>query len=137
MFKQQVQCGIALLDERAPGWRAKVDLDALNMRFNCTLKQVFGDYREGLVKVGLGIKHSDGVIQSDGHISEDLGLTFCSSDDFCGTSAWSELTAEWKRQLGTELTGDEKAEVRRLYQLFEQRRAEDRGVWEEYTGPGM
>lgn len=40
------QQGAAALDEVAPGWTEKIDLDALRMEScrNCVLGQVFGDF---------------------------------------------------------------------------------------------
>jgi hypothetical protein len=53
-FAPIVANGIALLDAKGPsGWRAKVNLDTLNMRsaYDCILGQVYGEYGDGLTEV--------------------------------------------------------------------------------------
>lgn len=46
----RVERGAALLDEKVPGWAARVDVDTLAL-FDCTfcvLGQLFGDFGDGL-----------------------------------------------------------------------------------------
>jgi hypothetical protein len=45
---ERVAAGIALLDERTPGWRKKVDLDMLNLADGrwCIVGQVYGEFWE-------------------------------------------------------------------------------------------
>ena len=51
---ERVAAGAALLDERAPGWRAKIDLAVLDLDSDsgCILGQVFGGYVAGLERIG-------------------------------------------------------------------------------------
>ena len=51
---ERVAAGAALLDERAPGWRAKIDLAVLDLDSDtsCILGQVFGGYVAGLERLG-------------------------------------------------------------------------------------
>lgn len=51
----RVDLGAALLDEKVPGWRTKVDLDIFELRSteDCILGQVFGDYGVGTRELGL------------------------------------------------------------------------------------
>lgn len=51
----KVARGIALLDDRMPGWRQRIDLDLLDMSSCdfCILGQLFGDYDDGFVALGL------------------------------------------------------------------------------------
>ena len=53
--EEEVKRGIALLNEKNPGWREKVNLDTLDMLkvAGCTLGQVYKDYYEGLIELGL------------------------------------------------------------------------------------
>jgi hypothetical protein len=61
-FEAEVQQGIALLDEQAPDWRGKIDLDRLDMRqtgwklaeggCGCILAHVFGSYWIGIEELG-------------------------------------------------------------------------------------
>jgi hypothetical protein len=72
MFREnEVRRGIALLDENAPGWRAKFNPDTLDMASTdgCTLAQAHGSYIDGvgwlgalsgtsgLVSVNLAVAH--------------------------------------------------------------------------------
>jgi hypothetical protein len=55
LIESQVEKGVALLDEKVPGWETRVDPDALhmwNMR-HCVLGQLFQDYMIGLRELGL------------------------------------------------------------------------------------
>ena len=51
---ERVEAGAALLDERAPGWRAKIDTAVLDLNSDsrCILGQVFGGYVAGLESIG-------------------------------------------------------------------------------------
>jgi hypothetical protein len=51
----RIATGVALLDEKSPGWREKVDgkMIAMNSHEWCVLGQAFGSYEEGLDKLGL------------------------------------------------------------------------------------
>jgi len=56
MYKEEeVRRGIALLDEKAPGWREKFNPEGLLMAssLHCTLGQTFGSYGKGLLELGL------------------------------------------------------------------------------------
>lgn len=50
MITPEVERGIALLDERVPGWRDRINLDDLDMGSitKCVLGQLFGQYVDGL-----------------------------------------------------------------------------------------
>lgn len=52
---EEVKAGIALLDEKVPGWRERIDLNQLKMEycFSCILGQVFGEYVFGLRQLGI------------------------------------------------------------------------------------
>lgn len=44
-FKENIELGVAWLNEVKPNWLEDIDLDTLNMETNdCILGQVFGDY---------------------------------------------------------------------------------------------
>jgi hypothetical protein len=51
----RVSRGVSLLDKSLPGWRSKVDVDGLEMRLctSCLLRQLFGDFNDGLALLGL------------------------------------------------------------------------------------
>lgn len=96
----KIRRGMSLLDEKVPGWRERIDLDTLDMHHNCILKQLFGNYREGLAKLGLGHKWAEGIVQSDGYAVSEYGFTILCDDDVPIQRRFVDLTARWKRQLG-------------------------------------
>lgn len=53
-YGPQVQRGMELLDEKNPGWLAKIKLELLNVGDSdfCVLAQAYGDYGEGLWRLG-------------------------------------------------------------------------------------
>lgn len=80
----RVARGVALLDERGPqGWRDKIDLDRLDIIYNCVLDQVFGDFTGGMEALGLRLFDN----QSTGY-----GFN-------CGGDEKGAVEAEWRRVL--------------------------------------
>lgn len=51
----RVARGVALLDEKVPGWVNKVDVEQLNVSngTTCVLGQLYGEYNFGRAKLGL------------------------------------------------------------------------------------
>jgi hypothetical protein len=102
---ERVSAGIALLDEKAPGWRDKINLATLNIRNTreCILGQVFktgedswqSGYDAGCEILGLeGCSCCSGTAELapvtygfDADFSEDVDVEF------------DELQTEWERQL--------------------------------------
>lgn len=114
---ERVSAGIALLDERVPGWQNKINLEEFDIRHTrkCILGQVFEGYDdEGSSKCGydIGIRvlkiDECPCCPSDG---EGFGSAFGRSVYDHGFDAWiavgqdpvdvqmDELQEEWKRQL--------------------------------------
>lgn len=81
---ERVAAGIALLDERAPDWRSRINLETLDIRSGgyCTLAQVFGDFNRGRHHLELGRP-------------ADYGFFLRDHDDL----TYPDLTAAWKRVL--------------------------------------
>lgn len=54
-YDPAIDKGIALLDAKVPEWCTKMQLDHLKMGdgASCVLGQVFGDYDDGLIGLGL------------------------------------------------------------------------------------
>lgn len=52
-LKTSVQRGAQLLDRKRPGWHGRIDVDQLRMEEceRCVLGQVFGEYRDGLLRL--------------------------------------------------------------------------------------
>jgi hypothetical protein len=93
-----VQRGIKLLDEKCPSWRTRINLNNLNMVANCILVQVFGDYKRGLMELGLAISRGNNAPDwSDAFETEKYGFTI--ADCPWDARKWNALTDEWKRQL--------------------------------------
>ncbi len=49
-YSDAVDAGVAVLDQKNPGWRGQVDLDILDMHNtrSCVLGQLYGSYWDGL-----------------------------------------------------------------------------------------
>lgn len=92
-FSPRVDKGIALLDERTPGWRVLVDTVTLDMRdgFSCVLAQVyFINYSAAAAALsGLKFHFKDWSVEH-GFTVPQYGL-----DD----PAWDELQAVWLDRL--------------------------------------
>ena len=92
-FEAEVARGIALLDQKIPGWRQHVDVDRLDMEMaerrenacGCILAQLYGEYIAGLEAIGL-----------DDEEDSPYGFDADAAD-------YPALTAAWKRALGAEV----------------------------------
>ena len=93
-FEEQVARGIALLDQKVPGWRDWIDLDRLDMRSvlyepgegcGCILAQLYGDYDDGLY-----------ALELDDTPVEPYGFDTSGDRNKPGYAA---LTNAWKRAL--------------------------------------
>ncbi len=90
-YEAEVAKGIALLDEKQPGWRERINLSALDMGHcgQCILGQVFGDYE-------IGVNHFFAIgSHSLPKIHGFLSGAWQDSD-------WQDLRDEWRCQLGME-----------------------------------
>jgi len=89
MYEQQIARGMALLDERRPGWREEIDPGSLDLEDDsmCVLGQLYGvdDFIDGLDAVGLS------MYQPIEH-GFDIG-----NDDL--PELYAVLTAEWRQAL--------------------------------------
>jgi hypothetical protein len=80
--------GVALLDEKVPGWRTKIDLGELNVAgfYSCPLGQIGGDFEHGAILVGL-----------QGRSRKYPEFGFYLEDDGGGT--FEELNAAWREAI--------------------------------------
>ena len=87
---ERVAKGAAFLDEREPGWDARIDLDTLDLGSShcCVLGQLHGGFGAGLAATGL----DDG----DGRDIE-LGFFWTDAHRFSLDDEPGALAAEWKR----------------------------------------
>lgn len=74
--------GALLLDEKAPGWRAKVNVDRLDMESRCVLDYVYGDYLQGIIILGLNAQAQC-----------NFGFALAGLDDT--DENWEELRDHW------------------------------------------
>lgn len=85
--QERVQRGAALLDEKLPGWRSKIDVDTLDIAnpYNCIAGQLGGPYQDGYVTL------------------RRLGLTYWHEGKEYGfedrAENYSALTEAWKQEL--------------------------------------
>lgn len=89
MYETEIACGMALLDERRPGWRDEIDVKTLDLgsECNCILGQLDGDYLDSVLDMGLGIGES-----------RRYGFDISGHDRDEG-AAYAALTAEWRQAL--------------------------------------
>jgi hypothetical protein len=95
----RVARGVALLDEKRPGWRTQVNPDTLDMAsdFNCVLGQLYGRYSDGWRPLDLtsGVQATrygfDAVPDGAGYRLNWLGRS---------RSELNALTEAWRAYLG-------------------------------------
>lgn len=95
---ERVAAGAGLLDEHAPGWADRIDIDRLNISLcsRCVLGQLYGDYFRGLDAIPAIGTSGDEVGPADyGFFHTDEGW-FPEDDEL--TAAWRALIEQ--RQSG-------------------------------------
>jgi len=94
-YTERIAKGAALLDEKAPGWRSRVDADTLEMSScaRCVLGQLDGrgDHDWLNITERFSVDAWDG-----GDIL--LGFNLSSSDEQVG-GGWTQLAEEWKQYI--------------------------------------
>lgn len=87
MFKENVEKGVHLLNEKCPGWFEKIDLEKLFMQScdECVLGQLFGNFIKG---TGILLPGASAI---------DFGFSI-SAYNF-RDSDWSALREEWIKQI--------------------------------------
>jgi hypothetical protein len=106
---ERVARGIALLDEKVPDWRAKVDPNKLDMRKCdvCIFGQIYGDVVIGIRALDLDMKDGgmDVVAQSRSHPGFQYGILTLAHVEKRPTEQdridadFDLLTHIWKRKL--------------------------------------
>lgn len=66
MYEVQIAAGQALLDEKAPGWRSKINYETLDLNDTgrCVLAQVYGSYKKGCDVLFPDPEHDDYLFTS-------------------------------------------------------------------------
>ena len=88
-MEQRVAAGAALLDQKNPGWRERINVEELQLwsRFQCILGQLYGVYETGLGALG--------AYGNDGYNNE---LDWAIRHGFNGRFG-DPLNEAWKREL--------------------------------------
>lgn len=115
-YAARVAKGVALLDEKRPGWERELDLETLDISDGnfCVTAQLYGGlWRNGMQALGL-TDHNSGTYVSHGFNAE--GEEHCSRACCAGSgdlpegysmeAAYTTLNAEWRRVI-TERLGAE------------------------------
>ena len=86
MSDERIEAGIALLDEKVPGWEQHIDIQRLNMGDckRCILGQLYGDYNIGIKKLEIGLMQDS-----------ELGFEVDSYED----ESYDDLTEMWKEYI--------------------------------------
>lgn len=112
-YAARVAKGVALLDEKRPGWERLLDLDTLDIASShaCVTAQLSGvrDFMAGMNQLGLTLG-SGGTYIGHGFNAESCG-SFCDGGETCEQdSAYATLNTLWKAVITTRLaSGEEQA----------------------------
>ena len=84
----RVRAGIAFLNAVKPNWKKKIDLDRLDLSSDrtCVIGEVYGDYGDGMEKLGIGALSDSAIalgFKEDGVFDKNYPL----------------LTKIWKQEL--------------------------------------
>lgn len=105
-IQDRVASGVALLDQRVPGWVDRINVDRLDMASNvsCVLGQLFSDYGVGCKALGLSVRGAvDHGFQTnlpeprEGASDVERILLFIS---VAKNNEYGPLNQEWRRVLG-------------------------------------
>lgn len=88
--EERVAKGVALLDDKRPGWRSEINTDILVMSDSrdCLLGQLYGDYGSGLQALDLWVEEDANKYS----FGTPYGFT-------TGGETWNELHAAWDIEL--------------------------------------
>ncbi len=100
--KANVERGIALLDEKVPGWRSILNLSILDLSCgcNCILGQVSGTFDRGVEEfLGIGRKRTNWAewVRGDSHraiVSHGFSIPYEDGNDD-DLEEWSALQQAW------------------------------------------
>lgn len=95
-YDEQIQTGMALLDEKAPGWERRIDLDHLHLGdcMTCVLGYVFGSFH-----AGLGTLRTEIYRREVWRPAEDFGFNVSNGSP----GRYGALTRAWKRAIRARL----------------------------------
>lgn len=81
----RVKLGADLLDQKAPGWLARINLDTLQLGDceNCILGQIYGHFALGLVETGLIDEAEDNLLLKHGFVGHNQLDTLHLEAEWC------------------------------------------------------
>lgn len=93
-YDAQIAAGMALLDEHAPGWETRIDVETLDLwsTCNCILGQEFGRFEHGLCLLIL-----------DGPAATRYGFDVDPRASDALHIGYRTLTSEWRRAIRARL----------------------------------
>jgi hypothetical protein len=88
-----VKKGVALLDDQAPGWRDKIDVDSFDItsQHRCVLGQVYGEYTDGALALFGSSKYYDDEAMTE---AVECGFWATGVND----EKWEALQLAWLKE---------------------------------------
>lgn len=104
-YEERVARGIALLDEKVPGWVEHIDLEKLDIMggSQCVTAQVAGwktdtfDFRDGMDLLGLWTNEDNGGSYTSHGFNAEADWARDLPEGYDQSAAYVELTRIWKR----------------------------------------
>lgn len=119
MYEEQINRGIAVLDEKQPGWENRIDLKTLTLSSicHCVVGQLVGNVKTAVWEDASVKRYSSFLMELTGasermHIVESVNYGFDLDPEFATYPNYDVLTAEWKTAIWARLA--ENAEVTSL-----------------------
>lgn len=100
MFEQQITAGMTLLDEKMPGWIARVNVDTLDLNdsTHCVVGQLTGDFSSEQAMSAFDWATTDHKWREGQLLGFVLpGVVRASANDV--ESAYAQLTHEWREAI--------------------------------------
>lgn len=101
MFEKQIAAGVALLNEKRPGWYNEIDISRFDMNnpCGCVVGQLFGNFYDAM-EAELGLVESQELSGTEFcEIARQYGFTDRASDDYKSLHeckrCWDTLEKEW------------------------------------------
>lgn len=102
-YRERVREGVKILDSKhaARGWRKRVNADSLAMQYPsaCALGQAFGDFFDGLKRIGLGDLIESEERESGWRFGFNLPKAEQRWHGYNSYERWSLLAEAWRNRL--------------------------------------
>lgn len=92
MFETQIAKGMALLDQKRPGWETEINLNRLDIShcYHCVLGQIYGEFAYGI-----------NTLEIEEDAARFYGFAYPNS------MQWDQLTNEWRAAIAQRLERQE------------------------------